>query len=377
MIVSDHPPKSTYGRSVQHIQQTRAVDVYTAAQMRVTALFDQYETLVVDFSGGKDSTVALHLALAEAQQRHRPLHVALSDEEAIDPDTLSYLEAVAAWPELTFHWCCAPVQHTLQGQHRQLWTCWDEAAEDVWIREPPASALMTHAAWTPGMSLSALMDSVPAPTDHPICHIVGIRCEESWNRRRALLQAGSYVTRQGNHLYAKPIYDWKTTDVWAVIKREGWPYSAYYDKAKRLNLARFNTRVAPIGNVSSCGRMHLWAQLYPVFWDRVLRRLPELDSMARYGRTRLYHKSFDKPAGHTWQEWTWTLVSTLPVDTQTYFRHEIARELVRWDRVHSMPYPEEVYSEIGTKTKGHHSWKHMAMIVGKHDQFQGASRDFQ
>lgn len=44
-------------------------DVLTAARQRVADTFDQFERLCLSFSGGKDSTVMLHLVAEEVRKR--------------------------------------------------------------------------------------------------------------------------------------------------------------------------------------------------------------------------------------------------------------------------------------------------------------------
>jgi predicted phosphoadenosine phosphosulfate sulfurtransferase len=45
------------------------IDVLTAARQRVSLVFDDFERVAVSFSGGKDSTVLLHLVMEEAVRR--------------------------------------------------------------------------------------------------------------------------------------------------------------------------------------------------------------------------------------------------------------------------------------------------------------------
>ena len=57
--------------------------VLEAARNRAARLFDEFDNLYVAFSGGKDSTVTLNLALEEAERRGRlPLPVIFIDQEA-------------------------------------------------------------------------------------------------------------------------------------------------------------------------------------------------------------------------------------------------------------------------------------------------------
>ena len=78
-------------------------DVYTAALERFHTLFDRFDKVVVSFSGGKDSTACLNLALEVARERGAlPLDVYFWDEEAIHPETIEYVQRVAALPDVRF-----------------------------------------------------------------------------------------------------------------------------------------------------------------------------------------------------------------------------------------------------------------------------------
>ena len=87
-------------------------NVYDAAIKRIHVLYDRFDKVVVAFSGGKDSTVCLNLALEVARERGKlPLDVYFFDEEAVHPETVEYVTRVASNPEIAFKWFCLPVQH--------------------------------------------------------------------------------------------------------------------------------------------------------------------------------------------------------------------------------------------------------------------------
>ena len=70
-------------------KQTTDTDVHTAAVARFHDLFDRFDKVAVSFSGGKDSTACLNVALEVARERGRlPLDVYFFDEEAIHPETI-------------------------------------------------------------------------------------------------------------------------------------------------------------------------------------------------------------------------------------------------------------------------------------------------
>ena len=58
------------------------IDVLTAARQRVSYTFDNFEKIYVSFSGGKDSTVMMHLVMDEAIKRNRKVGILLIDLEA-------------------------------------------------------------------------------------------------------------------------------------------------------------------------------------------------------------------------------------------------------------------------------------------------------
>jgi predicted phosphoadenosine phosphosulfate sulfurtransferase len=56
-------------------------NVLIAAKQRVAWTFDTFERVYTSFSGGKDSTVMLHLVMEEAEKRGRRAGVLLVDLE--------------------------------------------------------------------------------------------------------------------------------------------------------------------------------------------------------------------------------------------------------------------------------------------------------
>ena len=57
-------------------------NVLDAAYERINYLFDEFENVVIGFSGGKDSTTVLNLALKVATEKNRlPLSVLWIDQE--------------------------------------------------------------------------------------------------------------------------------------------------------------------------------------------------------------------------------------------------------------------------------------------------------
>ena len=66
--------------------------VLDAARERVSFVFDQFETITVSVSGGKDSTVLAHLAMVEAHRRGRKINLFFLDEEAMYQSSIDQIE---------------------------------------------------------------------------------------------------------------------------------------------------------------------------------------------------------------------------------------------------------------------------------------------
>lgn len=76
-------------------------NVYDSALKRIRYLFDEFPNIVVAFSGGKDSTVCLQLALIVAREKKRlPLKVAFIDQEAEWDTVIDYIREVMYNPEI-------------------------------------------------------------------------------------------------------------------------------------------------------------------------------------------------------------------------------------------------------------------------------------
>ena len=85
--------------------------VLNAALNRMQDIFNTFSKVYLAFSGGRDSTVMLHLALKVAELENRlPLDVLFVDLEGQYDTTIKHIEEVALHTEkINLHWICLPL----------------------------------------------------------------------------------------------------------------------------------------------------------------------------------------------------------------------------------------------------------------------------
>jgi predicted phosphoadenosine phosphosulfate sulfurtransferase len=301
-----------------------ATDVYTLACERTAYLMDNHHLIAVLFSGGKDSTAVLHVALAVAHsdpryERHLPLRVIHYDEEAIPYETEDYVRRIFNRPDVAGEWLCLPVQHrNACSRTSPYWWPWAPEARDRWCRPMPPEAITT----LPGFPINPPearltipnMSGLLAPPPHTTALLMGIRAQESVTRLRAVIKktvdnyliydSGS-ATNAGNVWKAYPIYDWRTEDVWAAPALHGWDYNRAYDLLEMAGISPGMQRCSPAFGEEPLQKIHTYAQCFPDVWARMVDRVPGVGAAARYALTELYayRDRPTKPPGMTWPDW--------------------------------------------------------------------------
>src|SRR5574343_82910 len=136
--------------------------VLKATQKRITEVFDNFEHIYLSFSGGKDSTVMLHLVMDEAIKRNRKIGVLFIDLEAQYSETIKHIRNLIDIYKnnIDLHWFCGELLlRNAVTNFDPRWVCWDESKKDIWVREKPleASDLKQYSFYVPKMEFEELM----------------------------------------------------------------------------------------------------------------------------------------------------------------------------------------------------------------------------
>lgn len=361
------------------------MDVLMAAKQRIAKVFDDFPRVYVSFSGGKDSSVMLHLVMEEAIKRDRKVGVLLVDLEGMYKITIEHIQAMYDLyaDHIEPYWVCLPIRlRNAVSVFEPRWMCWEPGKEDVWIHQPPPMAI-TDETFFPffrrGMEFEEfvpLFGKWYGGGKLTAC-FVGIRSDESLNRyrtikgKKSMFEGLQWTTWLGDGLYnIYPIYDWKVSDVWLYNTRYHKPYNKLYDYMHRAGLTPSQMRICqPYGDDQRKG-LWLFHVIEPETWARVVARVNGANQGAMYVRETgdiMGNIKISKPEGHTWESFAHLLLESMPPQTKDHYEDKIA-VFLHWWQVHGYPdgIPDEadIHLEAAKKVP---SWKRVCKALLRND----------
>lgn len=363
------------------------VDVLTAARARIADVFDNFPAIYVSFSAGKDSSVMLDLVAAEARKRGRRFGLLFIDLEAQYRLTIEHAEerfaslADVADP----YWICLPIHlRNATSQIAPYWICWDPDKRDEWVRRPPPRAITdaSNLPWFwPGMEFEEFIELFGHwyGGEKATCCLVGIRCNESLDRWRAIVKPKSnfrgrpWTTWKGKRLFnAYPIYDWTTEDIWTYNGKTGAPYNRIYDLMHRAGVSIHAARICqPYGDDQRRG-LWLYHILEPDTWPKVVARVTGANAGALYATERgnmIGRGKISKPDGHTWESYARFLLASMPDAEAEHFAGKIAIFL-HWYSERGYPdgvIPDEADPKEESRRRAP-SWRRVCKALLKNDR---------
>ncbi len=325
------------------IKQYHDTNVYEEAKERISYTFDNFDKLYISFSGGKDSTVMLHMVMDEAIKRNKKVGVMIIDLEGQYEYTINHIQkCIDMYREnIDLHWICLPIHlRNAVSVYEPHWVCWDKKVKEAWIRQPPKDGI-TDESFYPffkhGMEFEEFdveFGKWYAKGEKCACFI-GIRSDESLNRFRTI--ASKHKTRFNNKCWTTeivpelinvyPVYDWKTRDIWIYqAQNKQKPHNELYDVMHRAGLKISQMRICqPYGDDQRRG-LWLFHLIEPHTWSRVVARVNGANSGSMYinetGNINGY-RAISLPKGHTWKSFAELLLNSLPKKTKEHYSNKI------------------------------------------------------
>lgn len=368
------------------IKEYQDYNVLVAARERVKIVFDKFERVYVSFSGGKDSTVMLHLVMQEAIKRGQVVGILIIDLEAQYEDTIRHIENMINMyrANIDLHWVAIPMLlRNAVSNFEPRWICWDEDKKDIWVRPKPELAIdpKIYPFYQDKMEFEEFMVIWGDwyAQGKLTAGFIGIRADESLHRYCAIARNKTGLTFEGYKWTTKvmgslyniyPIYDWRTEDIWIFHgKYSDLPHNKIYDKMNMAGVKLSQQRLCqPYGDDQRRG-LWLYHILEPETWYKVVARVNGANSGALYvqenGNMTGYHK-ITKPEHHTWKSFCNLLLRTLPTKTQEHYKLRFKKFISGWKDRGYETIPDESPIELENKCWAP-SWRRMCKVILRND----------
>ena len=373
--------------------------VYQAAVDRISYVFDNFPRVYLSFSGGKDSTVMLHMVADEARKRGVKFGLLCIDFEAQYKHTYEHVERMfEMYSDCTEpYWVTLPISlDNAVSEYEPRWICWEDGKN--WIRPRPKNSIGDQKYFPFYQYAMEFEEFVPEfgkwySKGQPCAAFIGIRAEESYNRHLkvavrhnrefhggniwALKQKGSGMDVYSIH----PIYDWKVEDIWRYHGKFGKPYNKIYDLMHKAGVTLYQARLCQPYGVDQRKGLWLFHILEPETWSKIVSRVNGANSGAEFvkysgnvsGQIKIY-----KPEGHTWKSFAMMLIKSMPQSLADHYDDKIFT-FINWWREKGGYYDldgnfhglyGQIPDEVDTKleaAKMAPSWKRICKVLLRSD----------
>lgn len=363
-----------------------SIDVLTASRKRIATIFDEFETIYLSFSAGKDSTVMFHLVMEECIKRNKKIGILFIDWECQFQLTIEHAKKMFDLYKdyIDLYWIQLEIlTNNASSMYEPLWMSFDEKKKDLWVRQKENNTI-NDAIYLPfyysGITFEEfvpLFGQWYSKGNNCAC-FVGIRTQESLNRFRAIARKDIlrykdtiFTVKMTENLYnVYPIYDWNVTDIWTYYSRFKKCYNSVYDLMFLAGLSINQMRIdEPFGDEA---RKNLWIYhiIEPQTWAKMVARMEGVNSGSLYSQETgnvLGNIKISLPNGHTWQSFSMHILDTMPKKTSEHYKNKIAK-YIKWymERGYENGIPDVVDIELEKINKAP-SWRLIAKCLLKND----------
>lgn len=341
------------------------MNVYEAALKRITFLFDEFEQIIISFSGGKDSGVMMNLALDYAKQTDQLHKVGIyhMDYEAQYKMTTDYVtRTFENLPDgVAKYWVCLPIKAQCStSMFQNYWQPWKKDEQEIWCRSLPYNCI-NESNFNLGFDYNVsdyefnIRFAKAISKKKKTCFLIGIRTQESLHRYKAVnkfsdkneYKSKNYTSLVSNNCYnAYPIYDWLVDDIWIANYRFNYDYNRLYDLMHKAGLSPGQMRVASPFNDCATESLKLYKIIDPNNWGKLIGRVNGVNFTGIYGgTTAMGWNSIKKPDHFTWKEYMYFLLDTLPEETKENYLRKLKVSFAYWLESGGA-LPDEVVAEL-------------------------------
>lgn len=309
----------------------RQKNVYEAAIERMSYIFDNYETIIVSCSGGKDSTITTYLAIEVAKQKEKPFYLFFLDQEIEYSSTIDFMDILMKEEYIIPLWFQVSALLTNTSSITQnIVDPWNPEKKLEWVH-PQKIKSIKKIDWEVNVpfnfkkekkygfyGLVQCMEQM-FKNSKSVAQIIGLRADESLDRFRAVTKNEGvpgipWSTKTKTHIKFYPIYDWRFADIWIYISRNKKKYNKMYDYFQLKGMRNNEMRLSNLLHEKAYECIADLQEFEPKLYDRMIDRCLGIATAQEYaGRGGSIYKSIKLPKDFTtWIEYRNYLLDTLP-----------------------------------------------------------------
>ena len=269
------------------------VNVFDKAIERINWLFDEFDTVATNISGGKDSTVVLELLIKVAKERNRlPVKVLFLDQEAEWQGTIDQVRYSMQRKEVEPYWFQIPFVIQNGTSTLDWWLkCWDQEAKEKWIHSYEDISFKENKYGSE--RFYELMDIIyEKEWGENIAVLGGVRTNESPVRKVGVCWQETYkgetwgaVRNKKKQIYSfYPIYDWTFHDVWKAINDNNWKYNSVYDAQYRYGLPFKDMRISNLTHETAIKNIYYAQEIEPKTFEKLTQRIGGIDMASKINK---------------------------------------------------------------------------------------------
>lgn len=320
-------------------------NVHKESIKRIAYCFQEFNNVLVSFSGGKDSGVLLNLCYDYAEKTGQldKLSMYYMDYEAQYDYTTEYVtRTFDRLSGIRRFWLCLPVSANCACKlDSNVWIPWNKEEKSIWCRSKPRFKFVIHENNVP---FNFVKGTYGKNTKMDFCNwfaseygktavMIGIRTDESLDRYNMIKNNGWVINDLKNASKVFPIYDWKAEDIWIANGKFNWEYNRIYDLFYKAGLNIDQMRVANPFHKCGMENLKLYRVIEPNTWSKLLNRVNGVNFGRIYGGTSaLGFRSLMKPNHFTWEQYARFLIETSLPNARENYKQRVDAFLSKWQR---------------------------------------------